>query len=124
MRTAETTHFEFDDISEPGFCFLQVRGPLARTQMEEFSLHAGLMLASEHSKLMVDLTGVPLLRSTYLALLVDLHVRADARRKLVTVVTTRNQAERLRRIGLDRILRLVSQTSESGRRRPIAELTT
>jgi len=102
------TRFEFDDLSEPGFCFLSVQGALTRDTWDDFALHAGLMLASEQSKLMVDLRRVPLLRSSYLAALVELHERAAERRKLLSIVATPQQADRLRRIGVDRVLRIVA----------------
>jgi anti-anti-sigma regulatory factor len=101
--------FEFDDLSQRGFCFLYIIGELTDDEArDEFLLHAGLMLASEESKLVVHLSGVDYVRSSFLAEFVDLHLQAAERRKLVTFYVPAWLGRRLHRIGLDQVLRIVT----------------
>jgi anti-anti-sigma regulatory factor len=106
--------FEYDEISEPGFCLLWVRGDLDAAALDDFVVHAGLMLSSEQSKLVVDLTGAVLLSSSLLAAFVELHQKADARRKLVSFFVSDAVARRLRRIGLDQYLRVIPVKKRPG----------
>lgn len=105
--TPEQATFEYDELSKPGFCFLSIRGALTYEALDDFMLHAGLMLSSDRSKLMINISQVPMVRSCFISALVEFQQRASEARKMVTFFVTPPQAARMRRIGVDRVLRLV-----------------
>lgn len=103
-----STRFEYDDISQRGFCILVLREEPEAEDLEEFALLCGLMLASSQSKLILDLSRTAALRSAFIAHIVDLHCRADGLRKLLTLYVSPALESRLVRLGLDRIVRTVT----------------
>ena len=110
MGKRETMYLE--EVADRDICVLRVKGELDFDQRKDFSERVEELLAVSQKRLVVDLTGTRRLFSVFLGSMVDVHQRAEAAGKTLTVLASERVGHLFEQANLTSVLNVVVVGSE------------